>query len=134
MSFLRLQVLLSKVGGKMKTLSIKQPFAEMIVSGKKTIEVRSWNTQFRGEFLVHASMQPDRKAMKRFGYTNLPTGIIGKVTLVDVKEYTDDFEADKDKHHARSDYGKFGFVLSTPVRLKEIIPAKGRLGFWEYLQ
>lgn len=39
----------------MKTLSLKQPFAELILSGKKKIELRKWNTSFRGEFLIHAS-------------------------------------------------------------------------------
>ena len=39
----------------MKCLSICQPFAELIVEGKKTIELRKWNTKFRGEFLVHAA-------------------------------------------------------------------------------
>ena len=40
----------------MKCLSLKQPYAELLVSGKKTIELRIWNTKFRGEFLMHAFM------------------------------------------------------------------------------
>ena len=52
----------------MKALSLKQPFAELIVSGKKTIELRNWNTKFRGKFLIHASKIPDSEAMKRFGF------------------------------------------------------------------
>ena len=39
----------------MKCLSVCQPFAELIVQGKKTVELRKWNTKFRGEFLVHAA-------------------------------------------------------------------------------
>jgi hypothetical protein len=39
----------------MKCLSLKQPYAELLISGKKTIELRKWNTSFRGKFLVHAS-------------------------------------------------------------------------------
>ncbi len=39
----------------MKCLSVCQPFAELIVQGKKTIELRKWNTKFRGEFLIHAA-------------------------------------------------------------------------------
>lgn len=30
----------------MKVLSLKQPFAEFVVSGKKKIELRKWNTKF----------------------------------------------------------------------------------------
>ena len=48
-----------------KCLSLKQPFAELLVSGMKTIEVRKWKTKFRGQFLVHASKNIDEKACKR---------------------------------------------------------------------
>ena len=48
----------------MKVLSLKQPWAELILLGRKTIEVRKWNTAFRGEFLIHASGNTDEEAMK----------------------------------------------------------------------
>jgi hypothetical protein len=32
----------------MKALSVKQPWANMIASGKKTIETRKWPTDYRG--------------------------------------------------------------------------------------
>jgi len=121
----------------MKTLSIKQPFAQLILSGKKSIELRSWKTNFRGEFLIHASQSPHSEAMKRFGFqkNSLPLGsIIGKITLVDVKEYVDevDFKADQDKHLASSSFERFGFILNNPIRFKNPIPAKGKLSFWEF--
>jgi delta-aminolevulinic acid dehydratase/porphobilinogen synthase len=37
-------------GYGVKTLSIKQPWAELILENKKTIEIRSWSTKFRGYF------------------------------------------------------------------------------------
>ncbi len=55
----------------MKVLSLKQPFAELILSGKKTIELRKWNTKFRGEFLIHSSKIPDKKAMHLSMYHKL---------------------------------------------------------------
>lgn len=36
-------------------LSIRQPWAWLIVNGHKDIENRDWATPFRGRFLVHAS-------------------------------------------------------------------------------
>ena len=117
----------------MKALSLKQPFAELIVSGKKTIELRKWNTNFRGEFLIHASKVPDKKAMQRFGFTNLPTGgIVGKSVLTEVKHYqnSQSFWLDKDKHLASLEWGTYGFVLQDAARLP-YIAAKGKLGFWE---
>ena len=87
----------------MKTLSIKQPYAELILLGKKKIELRKWNTKFRGDFLIHASKNPDEKAMKQFNFKDL----------------------------ASSYWGDYGFILKDPKRIKEI-PCKGSLGFWEF--
>jgi hypothetical protein len=66
----------------MKCLSLKQPYTDLLVSGKKTIETRTWNTKFRGQFLVHASKTINEEACKRLKMdrTKLVTGaIIGKV-------------------------------------------------------
>jgi predicted transcriptional regulator len=118
----------------MKVLSLKQPFAELVVSGKKTIEIRKWNTKFRGEFLIHASKNADKQFMKKLGYDNLPSGVIvGKAKLVNVKKYLNqkDFKKDQNKHLATRDYGNYGFILENVKRIKEI-PAKGKLGFWEF--
>ena len=79
----------------MKVLSLKQPYAQLILEGRKKIELRKWNTKFRGEFLIHASQNPDKKSMESFGFDNLPCGmILGKANLVDVKKYLseEDFE------------------------------------------
>ena len=118
----------------MKALSLKQPYAELVVSGKKTIELRKWKTNFRGEFLIHASKSVDTNAMERFGFSDLPLGcIVGRARLLEVKEYKTDEEhiADKDKHLASSVWGKYGFVLCDVVRV-EPTPAKGKLNFWEH--
>jgi ASC-1-like (ASCH) protein len=119
----------------MKALSLKQPYAELVVSGEKKIELRTWNTKFRGEFLVHASKQVDKTAMKMFGFNSLPSGcIVGKAVLTDVKHYSSDEEhiADKNKHLASSIWGEYGFVLEKAKRLVKPIPCKGALNFWEY--
>lgn len=118
----------------MKALSLKQPFAELVVSGKKSIEIRKWSTKFRGEFLVHASKIPDKLAMKKHGFEELPTGVIvGKATLVDVKHYesSTEFKKDQNKHLASSDFGDYGFILKNIKRLPKV-PAKGQLGFWNF--
>lgn len=118
----------------MKALSLKQPFAELIVSGRKTIELRNWNTKFRGKFLIHASKIPDSKAMKRFNFKKLPTGmIVGEAELIDIKAYPteEEHKKDKDKHLASSFWGKYGFILKNPKRIKPV-SIKGRLGFWDF--
>lgn len=118
----------------MKTLSLKQPYAELILEGKKTIELRKWNTHFRGDFLIHSSKTPDMNAMKKFGFNELPNGfILGKANLVDVKRYVNEEEyfKDRDKHLSSNFWGDFGFVLRDIERITPI-SAKGNLNFWEF--
>ena len=120
----------------MKALSLKQPFAELILQGRKTIELRKWNTKVRGKFLIHASKIPDKKAMQEFGFglNDLPLGmIVGEAELIDVKKYEDDKEQakDKNKHLADSSWGKYGFVLRHAKRI-EPVEAKGKLGWWGF--
>jgi len=87
----------------MKCLSLKQ-HAELLVFGEKTIELRKWNTKFRGEFLIHASKNIDISACERLkmDIDKLTIGaIIGSVFLYDFKEYNnnqEEFNKDKQKH------------------------------------
>lgn len=121
----------------MKCLSVSQPFADLIVSGKKTIELRKWNTNFRGEFLIHSPLKIKTKDCKRLKFLKKPvTGaIIGKVEIVDVKKYNSKSEvkADFKKHLASSDFfnRKYGFVLKNPKLFRIPIPYKGKLGFFD---
>jgi len=43
-------------------LSLKQPWATLLVHGRKTIEVRSWPTARRGPILIHAARVSDERA------------------------------------------------------------------------
>ena len=84
----------------MKALSIKQPWAELILEGKKTIEIRSWKTKHRGYFIIHSSKRPDRYAMNFFGFSDLPCGyIIGYAKLTDIIEYNSKKEFLRDKYN-----------------------------------
>ena len=71
-------------------LHFRQPWIELILSGQKTIEVRSWPTRYRGELWLHAGKKADKYAMKRFNFSagNLTFGaIIGKCVLLDCLEF-----------------------------------------------
>lgn len=39
----------------MKTLSVRQPWASLLVSGLKDIENRTWAPNYKGRILIHAS-------------------------------------------------------------------------------
>jgi hypothetical protein len=59
----------------MKALSIRQPWAWLIVQGIKDIENRTWPTEFRGRFLVHASRRVDVASMDLVREACLAEGI-----------------------------------------------------------
>jgi len=91
-----------------QALSVKQPWAALLLGGVKTIEVRRWPTDRRGRVLLHASRIPDARPE---GWQLLPAnlrplaelrgGIIGALTLAECKTYRHltTFQADQPQHH-----------------------------------
>lgn len=96
-----------------KALSIKQPYADQIREGTKTIEYRSWKTLHRGPLLIcsglqHVSELPEGK--------NMPKGCaICVVNVVDCV-WNDDDDC-------------FHWVLENPIELPNF-PIKGKLGLF----
>jgi hypothetical protein len=124
----------------MKCLSLKQPFADLLAHGEKTIELRKWNTSFRGEFLIHASKNIDIESCERLDMdTNKLTvgAIIGSAFLYDVKEYNNREEFERDRHKHFSVVTKYfegyiyGFLVRNAKMLKKPIPYQGKLRFFE---
>lgn len=121
----------------MKCLSVSQPFADLIISGRKKIELRSWNTKFRGEFLIHAPLKiriHDAKRLKM--KSEFVTGaIVGKAEIFDVKKYETAAEYKKDAHlhFAAKKFSdiRYGFMLKRAKMFRIPIPYKGKLGFFE---
>ncbi len=116
-----------------------QPYAWLVVSGRKTIELRKWNTSFRGIFLVHASKKIDTRACDRLDIDpgSLVTGaIIGSAVIYEVKEYKNrkDFFSDAEKHLGGEEFyakREYGFLLKDPVKFSHSMPFKGMLNFFE---
>ena len=124
----------------MKCLSLKQPFADLLALGEKTIELRKWHTKFRGKFLVHASKNIDKEACERLDIDidNLRKGaIIGSAFLYDIKEYDnqEEFDIYKQKHFSITskffEGYKYGFLIKDARMFKKSIPYSGKLGFFE---
>ena len=84
---------------KMHALSIRQPWARLIVNGYKDIESRNWRTKYRRPFLVHAGLKVEKEAYDRvadcFGIQPPPPseiergGIVGQSTILDCVENHD---------------------------------------------
>lgn len=112
----------------MRALSIRQPWAWLIVNGFKDIENRDWPTNIRGRFLVHAGKTIDadgeRWIRHNFPQIDLPCGfqcggIVGEVRIADCVQ-------DSDSPWFMGDYG---FVLRDAKALP-FQPCRGKLGFF----
>ncbi|QDI89718.1 ASCH domain-containing protein [Candidatus Nitrosopumilus sp. SW] len=116
---------------------MSQPFADLIILGKKTIELRKWNTNFRGELLIHAPLKIRKEDCKRLKIDKkFVTGaIVGKVEIYDVKKYDTlkQVKEDQEFHLASKNFHDrtFGFLLKNPKSFRIPIPYKGQLGLFD---
>ena len=70
----------------MKALTIKQPWASLIVNGYKEYEFRSWKINYRGKILIHAGMRLEKaiaESYKEYNLNYTMGAIIGEAELVD---------------------------------------------------
>lgn len=125
----------------MKVLTIKQPWASLIVQGYKRFEFRSWQTKYRGDLLIHAGKGIDKEAIKRLEKylpEELPTGkILGKVTLVGCIKMSPELKEEllkenRDIYTKSSFQENYGWQMDNVQVFKEPIEAKGHLSLWEY--
>jgi hypothetical protein len=113
---------------KLKAISIRQPWAWLIVNGYKDIENRIWAAKLRGPVLIHAGQSesnttPDALAniKRKYRVPNLPdtfeTGGIAEIT-------------DCVQHHRSKWFlGPYGWTLAHARRLP-FTPCKGQLKFF----
>lgn len=126
----------------MKVISIKEPFATLIKDGVKIYETRSWKTNYRGEVYIHASISLSKaenvsSANKYLKSSINPGHILCKCELIDCIPMTEEFIKYIKEKTNESDYGKysegrFAWQLKLLEVLDEPIPAKGKLGIWNY--
>src|SRR5262245_18863823 len=123
-------------------LSLKQPWAALVVHGLKTIEIRRWATRRRGRILIHAARIPDDRD---YAWSLVPPlvkemaqlggGIIGAVELSECIIYRcpDQFKADQTEHLNQPDWFRppcmYGFRLRKPETLP-FRPFSGNVKFF----
>lgn len=113
-------------------LSIRQPWAWLIVNGHKDVENRDWVTPFRGRILIHAGVYYGPRIHKTYAAVirsaydlELPPldqiplgGIVGAATITDcVRDHTSRWKTPD----------SWAFVLKN-ARTLPFVPLKGMLG------
>ena len=124
----------------MKALSIRQPWAYAIMYLGKPVENRTWYTNFRGEFYIHAGLTIDKDSVEdlREDIERLPQprptchlgALVATAILVDCIRAEDLAYSQGDSRWSWVT-GPWCFVLEGVTPLAAPIPLKGRLGFFD---
>ena len=113
-----------------KALTIRQPWAELILRGRKPFELRSWGTYYyRGSLVIHAAAKVHAAEARHFGLNpaKLVTGaFVGVVILSEVRPYThEDARVLKKRRAGFVRFPRtFSWVLKRPRRITPV-KAKG---------
>lgn len=116
-----------------RVLSVRQPWAFLIVNGIKDIENRVWQQEYRGKVWIHASKTFDQAAYNELNSEtegtciDLPQpsefnfgGIVGSADIIDCVSF------DRSKWFD----GPFGFVLQNQATI-DFKPMPGALKFFK---
>jgi hypothetical protein len=127
----------------MFALSVKQPWATLLVRGRKTIEVRNWPTVRRGRVLIHAARLPDERAeawtcvpVELLDETRTVGGIIGSAEIVACRGYrsAEAFAQDQAGHLNEASWFRppvlYGFVFANP----EVLPFRPLPGWMRFFR
>ena len=120
----------------MKVLSLTEPYATLIKNGIKTIETRSWKTNYRGKLYIHASSTKIPIELVDINCLNYGN-IICSCELIDCIEMTEEFIEKMKKN--KNEYitgiyavGRYAWILKDIKVLDKPIKAKGYLGIWNF--
>jgi len=126
-----------------KALTLHQPWADLIAHHGKTIENRTWRTDYRGPVAIHAGgyqvPAPDRAEIyQMFGLGKAPvthptSAIIAVARLVDIHTVHQDYLATPTRRRLCSPWAEphqFHWVLADVQALPEAVPCPGQRRLW----
>ena len=111
----------------MKCLTVRQPWASLIVAGVKDVENRTWRTSYRGPLAIHGAKTA--ATLRDYGHLfdgEPPCGVVlGTVELVDCVQDSDSEWAD---HGPRT----WNWIVRMPVAFSRPVRARGQQRLWEW--
>lgn len=121
----------------MKTISIQQPWAWLIVNGYKDVENRTWKSNYRGIILIHASKKIDKKGYK-WVQENFKSLGIDILKLPRLEEFTLGaiighvcINNCTGESNSPWFFGPYAFILEHPKPLLNPYPAVGKLRIFD---
>lgn len=124
----------------MKVLTIKQPWASLIINEYKKYEFRSWKTNYRGKILIHAGLNIEKDMLERFkeyGLKYTKGAIIGEAEITDCvlvdKNFNEELRKINSIVYGKSNHTeKYAWKLENIKKYENPIYIKGKLGLWNY--
>lgn len=120
----------------MKALSFHQPYAELILQGRKTIETRTWRTAHRGVFAIHAAWKVQGEIAKLYDLhpeALISGALVGTAEIIEMIEFDDESWAALRNQHlvpdAHHNY-RVGWRIANPRRLAQPISMRGLPGLF----
>lgn len=114
-----------------RVLSVRQPWASLIQSGRKTIELRCWSTRYRGQILICAasarSTTQDGRRVRLTEGDDTPVGVA--LCIADLIDVRPAVRIDAAAAGCAPCTGEFSFVLAD-VRPVDNFRVLGKLGLW----
>jgi activating signal cointegrator 1 len=126
-----------------KALSVLQPWAQLIVTGAKKLETRSWQTGYRGIILIHAGRRfpestRDLCTIEPFYSTlhlrpgDLARGaIVGYATIEAIHNVEEVELSERERTFGDFRPGRYAWHMSDPHVLANPITIGGKLGIFE---
>lgn len=128
--------------GVIKALSLKQPFAWLIANGHLLVDDRTWETQYRGPILIHASKGLYKEYYEYLkSTTDIPLpdkeeleygGVVGIAKLVQCckpRNLPVGISREQRAHFGGIHQDYFGFLFEQASPLA-FIPCRGKLGIF----
>lgn len=123
----------------MKVLTIKEPWASLIINGYKKYEFRSWKTNYRGKILIHAGKSIDKDMLfiaNKYNIKINPGKILGEVEITDCMKVDEDFNKKIKQENTlvyHSNYAdKYAWKIENIKKYDTLVEVKGKLGLWNY--
>jgi len=111
-------------------LSVRQPWAELILRGEKQIEVRTWSTNYRGWIWLHTGKERPGDEDIDSQYGNLfRGGYVGGFLLNAILSFDrEKWNLWRGQHLDNGAYksGLFAWLIESAVRFPNPIPAPGQ--------
>ena len=120
-----------------KALSVREPWATLLVYRYKTIECRTWSVKYRGPLCICASGAMNRKDKGNSAYFRdafpamppvTPGHALGVVTLTDCRPMKVTESVFSLVYH---DPTTIGWFVENAYRFRNPFPVKGRLGLFD---